>query len=57
VVLQLRRRLNYDYQVTLDESRGQAEYNYRPEPGLLGGDRSSQMPGYSCFLREGRVPE
>ncbi len=43
---------NYDYQVTLDESRGQTEYNYRPEPGLLGGDRSSEMPGYSCFLRE-----
>jgi len=44
---------NYDYQVTLDESRGQTDYNYRPEPGLLGGDRSSEMPGYSCFLREG----
>ena len=44
---------NYDYQVTLDESRGQTEYNYRPEPGLLGGDRSSEMPGHSCFLREG----
>ena len=44
---------NYDYQVTLDESRGQVEYNYRSEPSLLGGDRSSEMPGYSCFLREG----
>jgi len=44
---------NYDYQVTLDESRGQVQYNYRPEPGLLGGERSSEMPGYSCFLREG----
>ena len=42
---------NYDYQVSLDESRGQVEYNYRAEPGLLGGDRSSEMPGYSCFLR------
>jgi predicted dithiol-disulfide oxidoreductase (DUF899 family) len=44
---------NYDYQVTLDAERGQAEYNYRAEPGLLGGDRSAEMPGYSCFLREG----
>ena len=44
---------NYDYQVTLDAERGQTEYNYRSEPGLLGGDRSAEMPGYSCFLREG----
>ena len=44
---------NYDYQVTLDESVGQLQYNYRPEPDLLGGDRSAEMPGYSAFLREG----
>jgi Uncharacterized protein conserved in bacteria len=44
---------NYDYQVSLDADRGQAEYNYRAEPSLLGGDRSAEMPGYSCFLREG----
>ena len=44
---------NYDYRVTLDDARGQTEYNYRPEPGLLGGDRSAEMPGYSAFLREG----
>jgi predicted dithiol-disulfide oxidoreductase (DUF899 family) len=44
---------NYDYQVTLDAERGQSDYNYRSEPGLLGGDRSAEMPGYSCFLREG----
>ena len=44
---------NYDYQVTLDESRGQTEYNYRSEPGLLGAERSTEMPGYSCFIREG----
>jgi predicted dithiol-disulfide oxidoreductase (DUF899 family) len=44
---------NYDYQVTLDGSRGQLEYNYRPEPGLLGGGQSTEMPGFSCFLREG----
>jgi Bacterial protein of unknown function (DUF899) len=29
------------------------EYNYRPEPKLLGGERSTEMPGYSCFLRDG----
>jgi predicted dithiol-disulfide oxidoreductase (DUF899 family) len=42
---------NRDYQVTLDQA--QVEYNYRAEPGLLGGERSAEMPGYSCFLREG----
>ena len=44
---------NYDYQVSLDEARGQTDYNYRSEPGLVGGDRSAEMPGYSAFLREG----
>jgi predicted dithiol-disulfide oxidoreductase (DUF899 family) len=44
---------NYDYQVTLDADRGQDQYNYRAEPGLLGGERSAEMPGVSCFLREG----
>jgi predicted dithiol-disulfide oxidoreductase (DUF899 family) len=44
---------NYDFQVSLDESVPQLQYNYRAEPGLLGGDRSSEMPGTSCFLREG----
>jgi predicted dithiol-disulfide oxidoreductase (DUF899 family) len=44
---------NYDFQVTLDESVGQVQYNYRPEPGLLGGERSTEMPGHSCFLRDG----
>ena len=44
---------NYDFQVTLDESVPQVHYNYRPEPGLLSGDRSTEMPGHSCFLRDG----
>ena len=44
---------NYDFQVSLDEAAGQVQYNYRPEPELLGGERSSEMPGYSCFLRDG----
>ena len=45
---------NYDYQVSLDEARGQTDYNYRSEPGLLGGDHSAEMPGYSCLPARGR---
>ena len=45
---------NYDFQVTLDKSIPQLEYNYRPEPGILEGDETSaEMPGFSCFLRDG----
>jgi predicted dithiol-disulfide oxidoreductase (DUF899 family) len=44
---------NYDFQVSLDQSVPQVQYNYRPEPDLLGGERSSEMPGFSCFLRDG----
>jgi predicted dithiol-disulfide oxidoreductase (DUF899 family) len=44
---------NYDYQVTMDADRGLVEYNYRSEPQLLGTERSTEMPGFSCFLREG----
>jgi predicted dithiol-disulfide oxidoreductase (DUF899 family) len=42
---------NYDFQVTLDKSVPQEQYNYRPAPDLLGGERSSEQPGTSCFLR------
>jgi predicted dithiol-disulfide oxidoreductase (DUF899 family) len=44
---------NYDFQVSLDQSVPQVQYNYRPEPELLGGERSSEMPGFSCFLQDG----
>jgi predicted dithiol-disulfide oxidoreductase (DUF899 family) len=44
---------NYDFQVSLDQSVPQLQYNYRPEPGMVGGERSSEMPGTSCFLRDG----
>jgi predicted dithiol-disulfide oxidoreductase (DUF899 family) len=44
---------NYDFQITLDESVPQVYYKYRPEPSLLGGERSTEMPGHSCFLRSG----
>ena len=46
-----RRRPNYDFAVTLHESAGQLTCNYRPEPGLIGSERSAEMPGASCFLR------
>jgi predicted dithiol-disulfide oxidoreductase (DUF899 family) len=44
---------NYDYGVTLDADRGLVDYNYRPIPQALGDERSTELPGYSCFLREG----
>lgn len=44
---------NYDFQVTLDASVPQLTYNFRPEPDLLGGGQSTEMPGFSCFLRDG----
>ena len=44
---------NYDYGVTLDADRGLVDYNYRPLPEALGADRSTELPGYSCFLHEG----
>ena len=45
---------NYDFRVTVDSSIPQMEYNYRPEPGILGeGGGSTELPGASCFLREG----
>jgi predicted dithiol-disulfide oxidoreductase (DUF899 family) len=46
---------NYDFAVTLDEPAGQLTYNYRPEPGLLGRGQSTEMPGASCFLRDGAI--
>jgi predicted dithiol-disulfide oxidoreductase (DUF899 family) len=44
---------NYDFQVTLDKSTPQLDYNYRPEQDLLDGAQSAEMPGASCFLRDG----
>jgi predicted dithiol-disulfide oxidoreductase (DUF899 family) len=44
---------SYDFHVTLDGPDGQLQYNYRPEPGLLDGGQSTEMPGASCFLRDG----
>jgi predicted dithiol-disulfide oxidoreductase (DUF899 family) len=44
---------NYDFGVTLDADRGLVDYNYRPLPEALDDERSTELPGYSCFLREG----
>ncbi|WP_141576429.1 DUF899 domain-containing protein [Actinomadura sp. WMMA1423] len=42
---------NYDYHVTLDASVAPEEYNYRPVPPE--DDRPMELPGASCFLRDG----
>ena len=42
---------NYDFQVTLDQSAGQAHYNYRLESEPAGSGRSCELPGASCFVR------
>src|SRR5918999_1498311 len=52
---------NYDFRVTLDESVVPVEYNYRSaseheQAGTayyVEGEQPIEMPGYSCFLREG----
>jgi predicted dithiol-disulfide oxidoreductase (DUF899 family) len=44
---------NYDFGVTIDESRGQGQYNFRAAPE---GDQPYEMPGRSCFLQaDGRI--
>jgi predicted dithiol-disulfide oxidoreductase (DUF899 family) len=44
---------NYDFQATLDRDRRQLVYNYRDEPDLVADDPSTEVPGLSCFLRDG----
>ena len=44
---------NYDYGVTLDTERSLVDYNYRPIPEALGDEQTAELPGFSCFLREG----
>jgi len=52
---------NYDFHVTLDESRAPVEYNYRTADehraagtaGYVDGDQPIEMPGMSYFLRDG----
>ncbi len=40
---------NYDFGVTLDPARDATEYNYAPSPRT----KSTELPGFSSFLREG----
>jgi predicted dithiol-disulfide oxidoreductase (DUF899 family) len=44
---------NYDFQATLDKDRQQLAYNFRDEPDLLADADSTEVPGLSCFLRDG----
>jgi predicted dithiol-disulfide oxidoreductase (DUF899 family) len=44
---------NYDFQATVDRERQQLVYNYRDEPSLLADTDSTEVPGFSCFLRDG----
>ncbi len=46
---------NYDFQATVDRDRQQLSYNYRDEPDLLGDVTATEVPGLSCFLRDGRT--
>jgi predicted dithiol-disulfide oxidoreductase (DUF899 family) len=42
---------NYDFQATLTPA--QPVYNYQERPEMAAGDASEEVPGVSCFLREG----
>jgi len=44
---------NYDFQVTADKSAGQVHYNYQDQTEGLE-DEPEELPGYSCFLRDGQ---
>jgi predicted dithiol-disulfide oxidoreductase (DUF899 family) len=52
---------NYDFHVTLDESVAPIEYNYRTRAeheqagtaGYVDGEQPIELPGQSCFLRDG----
>jgi predicted dithiol-disulfide oxidoreductase (DUF899 family) len=44
---------NYDFHATLDAARPQLQYNFRPEPDLVADEPSTEVPGFSCFLRDG----
>ena len=45
---------NYYFQATVDKSVPQLEYNYRTRPDILSdGEASEEVPGLSCFVRDG----
>jgi predicted dithiol-disulfide oxidoreductase (DUF899 family) len=44
---------NYDFHVTLDKSRGSVEYNYRDRSADIEDGEAEDVPGFSCFVRDG----
>ncbi len=44
---------NYDFGATLDKSRGSVEYNYRDRSADIEDGEAEDVPGFSCFLRDG----
>jgi predicted dithiol-disulfide oxidoreductase (DUF899 family) len=44
---------NYDFQATFDKSVPQLEYNYRTQAADDDDQASEELPGLSCFLRDG----
>jgi predicted dithiol-disulfide oxidoreductase (DUF899 family) len=44
---------NYDFQATLDKAKGQVFYNFRDLSAKMEEDESEEVPGLSCFLRDG----
>jgi predicted dithiol-disulfide oxidoreductase (DUF899 family) len=44
---------NYDFHATLDKSRGSVQYNYRDLSAKLEDGEAEDVPGFSCFLRDG----
>jgi predicted dithiol-disulfide oxidoreductase (DUF899 family) len=42
---------NYDYGVTLAADRGLTSYNYNSIPEALGDAPTTELPGFSCFLK------
>jgi predicted dithiol-disulfide oxidoreductase (DUF899 family) len=45
---------NYDFEVSVDKTGvKEPRYNYRDEPELRGADAPTELPGVSCFLRDG----
>jgi predicted dithiol-disulfide oxidoreductase (DUF899 family) len=44
---------NYDFGATLDKSRGAVEYNYRDRSADIEDGEAEDVPGFSCFVRDG----
>jgi predicted dithiol-disulfide oxidoreductase (DUF899 family) len=45
---------NFDFEVSFDkENQSELRYNYREQPWLREDDAIDELPGFSCFLREG----